>query len=834
MQIKPWSLGLLLTIWLATAHAGVSVLTYHNDNARTGQNTNETVLNLANVNAATFGKLFSQPVDGYVYAQPLVLADVNIPGKGVRNVVFVATEHDSVYAFDAESNTPALWQVSFLNPAAGVTTVASDDVYSPESPPDLVPEIGITSTPVIDPVSGTIYVEAKTKEVTGGVTNFVHRLHALSVTNGAEKFGGPVVIQPSVAGTGDGNDGNGQVPFNPLRQLNRMGLLLSRGVVYVGSASHGDIGPFHGWLVGYGAQTLMLSNVFNATPNGSDGGFWSSGDGPACDTNGSIFVATGNGTFDATTNGDYGDSFIKLTTTNGLQAADYFTPFNQATLDEKDKDLGSGGTLLLPDEVGSSAHRHLLVGAGKEGRIYLLDRDNLGHYQDGSDSQIVQSFTNAIRPSFDTPAYFNRTIYYLGINDVLKAFSISNATINPTPTSQNPYPYNFPGATPSVSANGTNDGIVWAIQADAYDVSGPAVLHAYNATNVALELYYSQQVNGGVRDNPGPAVKFSVPTIANGKVYVGTQNSLTVFGTNLYVAMPVISPAGGNFTNSITVTITTTTAGANIHYTLDGSVPTTNSPLYSAPFAVTQTAGLQARAFEIGGVDSDIALATFVSSNSIGTGTGLTGAYFSNQLTNFLGTPTLTETDATVNFNWGGGTPVAGVSATNFTVRWTGAVQPQFDGAYTFYTTTDDGARLWVNGQLLVDEWVTQPATTWSGSVALAAGQKYPVTMEYFQATGGSSAQLAWSSAAQMSEIIPQSQLYPSYAPVLAGIAVTNGTVQFQLSALVNQSYVLQTTTNLVNWIPLTTNTATAAPFYLTDTNAGSFPYRFYRVVQQP
>lgn len=835
MRIKLFWLTILLVCFITAASAGVAVLTYHNDLARTGLNTNETVLNLTNVNSATFGKLFSYAVDGYVYAQPLVLTNVNIPGQGVHNVVYVATEHDSVYAFDADASMATLWQVSFLNPAAGVTTVTSADVSNPFTLcDDLVPEIGITSTPVIDATNGTIYVEAKTKEVSGGVTNFVHRLHALNVATGAEKFGGPVVVQPTVAGTGDGTDGSGHVTFQGLIQLNRMGLLLNRGVVYVGSASHCDNGLYHGWLIGYGAQTLTLSNVFNTTPNGSQGGLWEAGDAPACDTNGNIYVATGNGTFDATTNGDYGDSYIKLSTTNGLQAADYFTPFNQQTLNDSDIDLGSGGTMVLPDEAGSMTHPHLLIGAGKEGKIYLMDRDNLGHYQAGSDSQIVQSLPGAMPLCFDTPAYFQKTIYYVGVNDTMKAFSISNGVIATTPPAQGPTAYGFPGATPSISANGTSNAIVWAIESDDYDVSGPAVLRAYNATNVALEIYNSLQADDGARDYPGPAVKFSVPTVANGKVYVGSQNGLAVFGTGLFVTTPVISPAGGNFTNTITVTLTDTTPGAAIYYTLNETVPTTNSLHYTGPFALTNTAGLSARAFVTGGVPSETALATFVNTNSIGTGTGLTGDYYSGQLMTFSGAPTLTRTDATVNFNWSGTAPATGISATNFTIRWTGAVQPQFNDTYTFYTTTDDGARLWVNGQLLVDEWADQSATEWSGTVTLAAGKKYPLTMEYFQDTGGSSAQLAWSSASRTQEIIPQTQLYPAYAPVLAGTTFSNGAVQLQLSGLVDKQYVLQTSTNLVNWTALNTNAATAAPFYMTDPGAGGFRCRFYRVVQQP
>ena len=548
---RAFIIGGLFLFWVFArrdVEAGVNVLTYHNDNARTGQNTNETILTPGIVASTNFGQLFTCVLDGYVYAQPLVMTNVTIPGKGVHNVVFVVTEHDSVYAFDADSgdgtNAPPLWQTSFINPAAGVTTVSSGDV----SCGDLVPEIGITSTPVIDQATGTLYVEAKTREVTNSVTTFVQRLHALDITTGAEEFGGPVVIQASVAGSGDGNNGVGNVPFDSLRHLNRPGLLLNNGVVYLAYASHCDVGPYHGWLLGYNAQPLAPSNVFNTTPNGGLGGIWEAGDGPACDTNGNIFVITGNGTFDSTTNNDYGDSFLKLSATNNLQLADYFTPFNQQALADADLDLGSGGAVVLPDAAGSPAHQHLLVGAGKEGTIYLIDRDNMGHYSTASNN-IVQTFVGAIGGSFDTPAYFNNTLFYLGSGDVLRAFNIANAVISTTASSTSQTAFGFPGATPSISANGTSNAIAWAIQSDAYASSGPAVLHAYNATNLALELYNSSTAN----QSPGPAVKFTVPTIANGKVYVGAQYALAVYGLGTFLATPTITPNGGTFTNSVTL-----------------------------------------------------------------------------------------------------------------------------------------------------------------------------------------------------------------------------------------------------------------------------------------
>ncbi len=601
----------------------VNVLTYHNDNARTGANTNETTLTLANVNTNTFGKLFAHSVDGYVYAQPLYLANVVIPGKGTHNVVFVATEHDSVYAFDADnnsgSNAAPLWQVSFINPAAGVTTVPPADTGETG---DLVPEIGITSTPVIDPVTGTIYVEAKTKETAGG-THYVQRLHALNVVTGAEKFGGPVALVASVAGTGDGDDGAGHVPFDPLRQLNRPGLLLLNNVVYMGYASHGDNGPYHGWILGYSAQTLAQVSVYNTTPNGGLGGIWAGGAGLAADQSGNVFVETGNGTFSTNlvdnNQNNFGDSFLKLSTGSGLRVLDYFTPFNQDVLDQADLDLGSGGCLVLPDVVGSGAHPHLLVGSGKEGKLYLLDRDNLGHYNSQDDSQIVQSIADAvggpIHPdlvsgSMGMPAYFNSRIYYGGVGDQLKAFRFSGGTLIETPESTSAETFFFPGTTPSVSANGTQNAIVWALQVDDHDPGGVAVLHAYDATDLSNEIYNSNQA--GNRDLLVGAIKYSVPTVANGKVYAGAQYGFVVYGSVAgWLATPVITPRGGVISNAVTVTISETPSDAIIAYTLNGTEPSQTSLRYTGPFIVTNALTVKARAFKSGYGDSATAVAIF-------------------------------------------------------------------------------------------------------------------------------------------------------------------------------------------------------------------------------
>lgn len=513
----------------AYAQSSANVMTYHNDNARTGQNLREPNLTLQNVDADHFGLLFTYPVDGWMFAQPLYVSGLSIPGRGVHNVLFVATEHGSVYAFDADDNQGAnadpLWQVSVINPAAGVTTVPIQD-YGYGEPPELC----ITGTPVIDGVSGTLYVVAQTKETDGEYSVYVHRLYALDIYTGTEQPGSPVVIQPSVSGTGIGSDDQNQIAFSGFNQLQRPGLLLLNGVVYAAFGSIGDIDPYHGWLLGYDAKTLGLLQAFNDTPNGQGGGLWMSGGGTAADAAGNLYCLTGNGDFDAAKGGlDYGDSFLRLSAAGtNLVVSDYFAPYNQATLNVTDGDLGSGGPLVLPAEAGSAAHPHLLVGAGKAGTIYLLDRDHLGGFNPLDDSQIVQSLSQIIGSEFSTPAYFNHYIYFLGVQDVLKAFAITNGQMSRAPVSQAGTTFGFTGATPSISANGINNAIVWVVQVDAWESGGPAILRAYNATNLTQELYNSNQADS--RDQLGPALKFTVPTVANGKVYVGTAFGMSVFG----------------------------------------------------------------------------------------------------------------------------------------------------------------------------------------------------------------------------------------------------------------------------------------------------------------
>jgi hypothetical protein len=526
MKSRAWKVLACLVAFLLPAHAQVSVTTSRNDNSRDGQNLSETILTPDNVNASDFGKLFAHTVDGYVYAQPLYVPNVSIPGLGTHNVVYVATQHDSVYAFDADSktglNSAPLWHTSFIHPKRGITTVSSGDVGCN----DIVPEVGVTSTPVIDSATGTMYLIAKTKE--NG--DFFQRLHALDITTGKERTGSPVVIRAKVKGTGDGNI-NGYVIFDPLREAQRPGLLLQNGGVYIGWASHCDNGPYHGWVMSYDETTLKQTAIWNSTPNGGLGGVWQAGTGIAADADFNLFFATGNGTYDGKKGGeDFSDTIARLAPPvgNRFPLADWFTPYNQLNLSNEDADVGSGGVLLLPDQGMNAPHQHLLVEVGKEGSIYLVDRDGMGHFH-SQRNRIVQDMENAIGGLWATPAWWNNNVYFGGSGDVLRQYTfdpttglLSNGAVYTSPTY-----FGFPGPTPSISANGTNDAIVWALQTDDYQ-GGDATLHAYDGTDIGTEFYNSGQ--NAERDDPGGAVKFTVPTIANGKVYVPAVKRLTVYG----------------------------------------------------------------------------------------------------------------------------------------------------------------------------------------------------------------------------------------------------------------------------------------------------------------
>jgi hypothetical protein len=617
MNLKPLRLALSSTLMVAAgadASAAVNVTTYHFDTARSGQNTQETTLTTANVNSTQFGKLFSVNVDGDVYAQPLLMSGITTP-QGTHNVLYVATEHDSVYALDAD--TGAVYTQISLIPTGGSTVNSSSDLGCG----DLVPEIGITGTPVIDPATNTLYVVAKSK-VNGTIVQY---LHALDLTNNlTEKFGGPVLIQASVPGTGyDATTVNGQkvVQFNAKQENQRAALLLTNGHVVIGWSSHCDNDPWHGWVISYSASTLTQEAAFNTSPNGQRNGVWMSGGGPAADASGNIYFSTGNGTWSATPTGsgtytgDFGDSIVKLAPPTGgsFPVLDYFTPYNQATLNGQDNDVAAGGVLLLPTTNG----KQLLAQQGKQGTIYLLNTatGSMGKYCvqlspacSSNDPQIVQEIMAASSGIWGSPAYWNGNLYWTGANDPINAYSVTfnsngSASISTSPTSTTAVHFAFSAPTPSISANGTTNGILWALDGSADDSTcdGGGLyclgLYAYDATNLGHLLYSSSQAANN-RDSPGTAHKFQTPIIANGKVYVGTVGVVTAYGLLAAAppttATPVFSPAPGSYTSTQTVTISDGTSGAVIHYTTNGTTPSTSSPVYSGALTVRATETLQA------------------------------------------------------------------------------------------------------------------------------------------------------------------------------------------------------------------------------------------------
>jgi hypothetical protein len=510
-------LGAALTVAVATrmvtSTAAADVVTYHNDNSRTGQNLSETILTPITVRTSTFGRTGFFPVDGKVDAQPLFLSGVTIPALGTHDVLYVATEHDSVYALDAASGT-ALWHASMLGP--GETTSDARGCSQ------VTPEIGITSTPVIDRSggpNGTIYVVAMSRSGSG---TYFQRLHALDVTTGAELAGGPTTIHASFP----------PVTFDPKQYEERAGLLLLNGQIIMAWTSHCDIEPYTGWMMAYDASTLAQVGVLNVAPNGSRGGFWMAGAGPAADAAGNVYVLDGNGTFDTTLNGtgfpghgNFGNAFLKISTSGGLAVADYFATFDTVGKSNADTDLGSGGTLVLPDLIDAAGRtRHLAVGAGKDTNIYVVDRDSMGKWNPGS-NQIYQEIDGVLGSVFSMPAYFNNTLYYGAVGSTLKAFSVVNARLSTPPMSASAGSFAYPGTTPGISASGSANGIVWAIEN-----TNPAVLHAYDAGNLSNELYNSNHAPNG-RDVFGTGNKFVTPTIVNGHVYVGTTSGVAQFGT---------------------------------------------------------------------------------------------------------------------------------------------------------------------------------------------------------------------------------------------------------------------------------------------------------------
>ena len=795
-------LAWLVLCCATSALADVAVLTQHYNLAHTGQNLQETTLTVTNVNTNSFGLLYSRPVDDQVYAQPLIMTNVNIPGQGTHNLLIVATVNDTVYAFDADDPTVTApyWTNTFVNPPTIVPPNNADMSAIGACGGNYVDfsgNIGIVGTPVIDPVAGTIYVVVRTKES----NVFVQRLHALDITTGQDKPGSPVLITATYPGSGDGSV-SGTITFDPQRQNQRCGLSLINGVVYITWSSHCDLSPYHGWVIGYDATTLAQVVVYNDTPNGGQGGIWMSGEGISADPAGNLYLATGNGTVGNSNNRsdltNRADSILKLTRSGSkLTVSSWFTPYNFQDLENGDIDMNSSGIMLIPGTT-------LAVGGGKQGIVYLVNRDNMGGLSSSTtaNTNIVQSFAVSSDQIHGTMVWWDGPGVSYGYIWPASVFlqqyrfdRTTNQFVMPvfaqSPTAA---PGGQPGGILALSANGTNagTGIIWAthqLNGDANHNVLPGILHAFDASNVSHELWNSTMISA--RDSVGNFAKFVPPTVANGKVYLATfSGKVDVYGLAAgWVATPAILPNGGTFNASVTVTLTNATPGATMYYTLDNSTPTTNSILYTAPFVLTNSTILKVKGSEAGFVDSPVSVATFLNSSAVGTGTGLRGAYYSNQLMTFNDPATLVRTDATVNFNWGSGSPDPSISVDHFTVRWTGSVQPPLGDTYTFYTTTDDGGRLWVNNQEIINDWVDQAATTASGSITLNGQQKYNIRMEYYEDGGSASATLAWSTPTMSQVIIPQTQLYPTtnLPPVVTMTAPANGAT-YTASASVTMS----------------------------------------------
>ncbi len=608
---------------VCSARSGVEILTHHNNNARTGANLHETILKVSNVNVGQFGKLYAYPVDGQIYAQPLYVPNLTIPGKGVHNVLFVATEHNSVYAFDADSPAAAstpLWQVNL-----GTSVPSPNSYFGNRYAPyvNITPEYGITGTPVVRlintaPLSGTLYVVAFTQDQDGGP--YHNRLHALDITTGQERAGSPVELAGSVPGTGYGSDSvdgildrkNGSIILNNMQVLQRPALLLTEGIVYVALGSHSDTDPYHGWILAYNATTLKPEGIFCDTPNGNEGGLWQAGSGPAADGLGNVYFMVCNGSFDAAS-GNYGDSFVKLKRSGAaLPVIDYFTPDDQATLEAYDIDLGSAGPLLIPGT-------NLLTGVGKEGVLYLLQRDKMGHYDPSGNTGAIQSFAATAGEMHTNPIYWKgpsgALVYVWSDYDTLKAFQLVNGLYNTTPFAQSAVSSGLSGGALSLSANGSTKGtgILWANLSnggDAEHQTVPGILRAFDASNLN-ELWNSLQDPS--RDDFGSFAKFCPPTVVNGKVYMATfSNQLVVYGLGNWVAPPTISPNGGTFYPTQKITLHTPTSGATIYYTTDGSDPTNHSTVYTGPFTLSNSATVKAKATKPGLSDSAIVSATFV------------------------------------------------------------------------------------------------------------------------------------------------------------------------------------------------------------------------------
>src|SRR6266567_4094442 len=507
-----------LTVTASSSGGSTDVVTHHYDVSRSGVNSTETLLTTSNVNSATFGKVGEFAVDGQIDGQALFLSQLAISGQGNKNVLYVATENDTVYAVDAQSisgsSATILWKTSVLPQGESPADSAS-------LPCGNISPNGITATPVIDRTRNAIYVEAMSKDSTG---NIFHRLHALDLTNGKELFGGPTTITATYPGTG-GNSSGGVVTFDPRVQHDRAALLDSGNTIYTAwSGLWGDCGPYSAWVIAFDAGTLKQTGAIDLVPNNSGGGMWMGGGGPAADASGNVYVISGNGFGDTPGMNSYGNSFVRLSTSAGLTVGDYFTPFNTLSEDGSDADFGSAGPLLLPDVVdASSMTRHLAVGAGKDGNLYVVNRDNMGQFNSAKNN-IYQQFQLSSGENHSSPIFFNNTVYISPENNTLKAFPVSKALLATTPSSQSAHPFGSNGAVASISANGAADGIVWALD------WGAGILFAYDANDLTKELYDSNQAAAN-RDHFSPVGgHFITPMVASGRVYIGTKTTVAVFG----------------------------------------------------------------------------------------------------------------------------------------------------------------------------------------------------------------------------------------------------------------------------------------------------------------
>lgn len=630
MYARVASLGSITVMFAAICASAqtptpVTVPTWRYDNTHAGQNTHETALTPDNVNVKSFGKLFSLNVDGTVYAQPLYVPALKMKDGVEHNVLFIATENDSVYAYDADSNGGAdakpIWYASMASTAHGAASGATSiPAFKYTGSYDVAPTIGITGTPVINPATNTIYLVAQTQEG----NSFHTRLHALNIITGAEQAGSPVEVTATADGDGLGSSG-GKITFDTVVENQRPALDYYNGYVYIGFAAHGDIGNWHGWLFAYNATTLKQTAALNLSPNDHGAGIWQAGAGLPIDDGlpgGRMFMATGNGAISKYPPFQAGQNlsmsiFAFNIANGGLTPVDGFTSYNYTKINDGDYDQGSGGVLMVPDQQGS--HPHVLVQAGKEGRILVLDRDKLGGYEVGQDSNetALQDIPNQLAGGmWATPAYWNGNVYFWAEFDVPKLFKLNSGVMDDAPSSKGTEETNFPSPSFSVSSNGAQDGIAWAIKSDQFNTDGPAVLYAWEANDLSKPIYESD--TDASRDSAGPANKFAIPVVTNGKVYVTANGEIDVYGLlngEPVTAAPKITPDGGTFAKSQSVTLASATSSAQIFYTLDGSTPTPASTPYSDPIAIDTDTTLKAIASAPGFIQSTVSTAKFTFTN---------------------------------------------------------------------------------------------------------------------------------------------------------------------------------------------------------------------------